>query len=177
MGCQCALPLVPRVKSHWPSKHILPATLSKSCLSNFSKAWLPAGPPEASLTGLPPAARWGHLESSLPMRFDPRSSGQITLAFKAYFTGHTVKKLFVKLFKSLAPGRAAGGFFNRTATGDGVDPPRKRAANALTRPASSPLPGACVRRWCGSPGKPRPLFPWFCRSPWPAGEGHTQSLP
>ena len=43
------------------------------------------------------------------MRFPPRSSGKITFAFKAYFTGHTIYELFVKLFKSLAPGRTARG--------------------------------------------------------------------
>ena len=61
-----------------------------------------------------------HLESGLPMRFAPRSSGQFTLVFKVYFTGHTAQKLFVKLFKNLPPGRAAGGIFNWIASGDEV---------------------------------------------------------
>lgn len=45
----------------------------------------------------------------LRMHFAPRSSEQITSAFKYESIGPTYKNLFVKLFISLVPGRAAGG--------------------------------------------------------------------
>ena len=50
-----------------------------------------------------------HLESRLQMRFAPRSSGQITFALGFRCTQGFFQDLFIKLFKSLAPGRAAGG--------------------------------------------------------------------
>ena len=82
-----------------------------------------------------PGGKVCHLESGLPMRFAPRSLGKITLAFKVYFTDHTIQKLFVKLFKSLAPGRAAGGIFNRTASGD-----QGKTAPEMKRVQAKPLP-------------------------------------
>ncbi|SCY76253.1 hypothetical protein SAMN05216233_12072 [Desulfoluna spongiiphila] len=49
-GCDCASPFVPQGKSHSPLIQIKLNLFFKTCLSNFSKVWPPAGPPEASLT-------------------------------------------------------------------------------------------------------------------------------
>ncbi|WP_236890513.1 hypothetical protein [Desulfoluna limicola] len=46
-GFGCALPLVPRDKSHPRLIRALPGNIFNTCLSNFSKVWPPAGPPEA----------------------------------------------------------------------------------------------------------------------------------
>jgi len=51
------------------------------------------------------------------MRFAPRSSGQITSAFDLGYPDFVYQDLFINLFKRLAPGRAAGGVFNLTASG------------------------------------------------------------
>ncbi|GEM_PF-2866923 len=62
------------------------------------------------------------------MRFAPRSSGLITSAFNSHTTkGAFVQNLFVKLFKSLAPGRAAGGLFKNNAR------PQRERSRGLTR--------------------------------------------
>jgi len=47
----------------------------------------------------------------LQIRFAPRCSGQITSAFDLGWFESIYEDLFIKLFKSLAPGRAAGGCF------------------------------------------------------------------
>ncbi|WP_152004354.1 hypothetical protein [Desulfoluna spongiiphila] len=103
-SCECAFPFVPQGKSHSPLVQIKLNLFFQTCLSNFSKVWLPAGPPEASLTWLPPAARCATSKAGCECAFPFVPQGKshsplILIGLNLFFKACLVNPLFINQAK------------------------------------------------------------------------------